>query len=196
VVESNQHGNGLILRFAWAISDEFINKGIESGFALYERIHTDLLTRFQGSAEELTARLEALERGFLKGADEFAEISAAILMVASPHYTPQSDVCTLTDLQTTVNARIENEAAKLTSHIQNMFRNALAFHKATGSFTGFLDSAEANQEGKMSLRDVELAPRAILSEGGRNGAAHENVSNISGLSSAGRDFLQRFYKIA
>jgi len=195
-IESNQHGNGLILEFSGRISREFWNNGIESGLAMFERIHTNLTTRFQGSEEELKARLEALERGFLKAVDSFAETSAAILMIASYHYTPLSNDFELTAKQAAANDRIAREAARLTEHIQNMFRAALALFRATGSFAGALDSLESNQAGMMSLRDVEIAPRAVLGRAGHDPMTHRNVSDISGLSSSGRAFLQRFYMLS
>jgi hypothetical protein len=195
-VVQNRYDNGLILDFMVGIKDEFWNNGIESGLALFEKIHTDLLTKFQGSAEELNARIEALERGFMKAVNNFAEMSAAIIMIASPRYIPPNDGIALTRKQIATNERFEREAAKLTTHIQNMFRSALAFFRATGSFAGFLDSEAANQEGLMSLRDVGFVPLAILENGGKDSVIQENVAFITGLSFFGKDYLQMFYQIA
>ncbi|MCL2049008.1 MAG: hypothetical protein FWG87_09795 [Defluviitaleaceae bacterium] len=194
----SEYDSGLVLDFAYAIRNEMFRNGIESGLALYEKIRTDFANHewyfeMAGALGEFNARLEALDRGFMKATGEYAEMSAAIIMMSSPHYTSTLDITRLTEKQARLNARLEQEAARLTEHIKSMFSSALAFFKATGSFTGFMDSKEANKEGTMSLRDVEYVVPALL---GNQGGGPEIVDDMSGLSASGRAYLKDFYKIA
>jgi hypothetical protein len=191
----NANDNGLILSLGHKIFTEMLKSGLlENGMAMYEKIRKDLIENFSGDEEELNARLEALDRGFVKAGESFAKMSAGFTMVSSPHYTPITNASTvLTPKQATANARIEAETAKLTEHITNMFRAALDFYKTTGSFAGFFDSKEANIPGTLSLRDTEHIFRASLSAQGE--PSHENVLNIPGLSVSGKSYLQKFFII-
>jgi hypothetical protein len=79
------------------------------------------------------------------------------------------------------------------AHINNMFRAALAFFNATGSFAGFFDTAEANVPGMLSMRDVDTLSSQDFNRG-FNTASTEAI-NTSELSDSGRAYLQRFLQI-
>ncbi|MCL1882258.1 MAG: hypothetical protein FWF81_00690 [Defluviitaleaceae bacterium] len=158
-ITQNGFGNGLILVFGGMLRNEMMSNGIEGGLALFEKIWTDLVENFTGSEEELQARLDALEMGFLRAADQFAHMVATSQMAQSPHYTPDDGSNTLTPRQVAANSRLQREANNLIDHIGGMFRAALAFFNATGSFAGFFDTAEANQSGMPSMRDVDTLAR-------------------------------------
>ncbi|MCL2223845.1 MAG: hypothetical protein FWB96_02630 [Defluviitaleaceae bacterium] len=193
-ITMNGHDNGLIIVFSHMIQMEMMDNGIESGMALFEQIRADLLENFTGDEAELNARLEALERGFVRAAEQFAQMVADSLMVSSPYYTPEDDTTPLTARQSATNARIQREANNLVAHMGDMFRAALAFFNATGSFAGFFDTAEANQSGRLSMRDVDILSRQTFNNS--SGTSHTDRINAQGLSSSGRDALQRFFQIA
>jgi len=192
--EMNEFGTGLVLSFKGMIFDEMFNGSIQDGMAMFEKIRNDFIENFTGSEDELKARLWALEQGFLKAGEQYAEFVAGFTMVMSPNYTRTIDESTLTPRQAATNARIGKEAANLTAHISNMFRAALDFFKATGSFVGFMDSAEANKPGMLSLRDTELLfPNTSNINANQS---HNAIINTQGLSSSGKTYLQRFFQIA
>jgi len=193
-ITMNSFGNGLILEFSGMLFFEMMDNGIESSMALFEKIRTDLVENFAGSEDELKARLEALERGFLRATDQFTHMVVGSLMVSSPHYTPEDGSTTLTARQAAANVRIQRGADNITAHIGAMFRSALAFFNATGSFAGFFDTAEANQPGMLSMRDVEIISRQTFNNS--SGTSHTDRISAPGLSSSGRAYLQRFFQIA
>jgi len=116
-ITMNGYDNGLILTFSIMLQMEMMNNGIESSMALFEKIRTDLLENFTGDEDELKARLEALERGFLRASDQFTHMVVGSLMVSSPHYTPEDGFTTLTARQAASNARIQRGADNLTAHL-------------------------------------------------------------------------------
>jgi hypothetical protein len=193
-IRMNGNDNGLILTFSGMLFMAMMNNGIESSMALFEKIRTDLMENFTGDEDELKARLWALEQGFLKAGEQYAEFVAGFTMVMSPNYTRTIDESTLTPRQAATNARIGKEAANLTAHISNMFRAALDFFKATGSFVGFMDSAEANKPGMLSLRDTELLFPSVSNVNANY--SHNAIINTQGLSSSGKNYLQGFFRIA
>lgn len=66
-------------------------------------------------------------------------------------YTEESDSVSLTGLQRLANARLEQEANDLISHMNSMFRAALTFFNAIGSFAGVFDIAGTNVDGKVGF---------------------------------------------
>jgi hypothetical protein len=192
-ITMNGFGNGLILEFSSMLFLEMMDNGIESSMALFEKIRADLVENFTGSEDELKARLEALERGFLGASDRFTHMVVGSLMVSSPHYTPEDGSTALTARQSAANARIQRRADNLIEHMGGMFRAALDFFNATGSFVGFFDTAEANQSGMLSLRDVEIISQQTFNNA--SGTSHTDRINAPGLSSSGRSALQGFFQI-
>jgi hypothetical protein len=159
----------LYLSFSVMISTQFITSSVESGFAMFEQLRQQLEDNFEG--EELEIRLAALEAGFLRAAERHATMVAGNQMVESG-YTPEQDGVELTREQLALNARLRQSAANLSSHITGMFRAALAFYFATGSFVGFFDTPEANMPGMMSMNDVATISTRMFTGSSSADASH------------------------
>jgi len=181
-------GKLLSFGFSHMLMRAFDNNGIEGSMELFERIRGDLKENFEGV--ELEARLRALEMGFRQTGELIAQLTANRMLRASPNFVFETDDIVLCPRQRDTNSRIENEARNLMAHINNMFRAALDFFNATGSFAGFFDTAEANVPGMPSMRDVDT----LSSQNWVNTASTEAI-NTSGLSDSGRAYLQRFLQI-
>ncbi|MCL2197524.1 MAG: hypothetical protein FWB80_01235 [Defluviitaleaceae bacterium] len=177
-------------QFTWILLETFTFMGLDLGFEEFKVMRMYLESRFEG--DELAARLQALENGFLRAGEEIARMISENLVRLSPHYTMEQEDMTLTKLQTDTNARIRAEANRLMEHISGMFRAALEFFNENGSFDGFMDTSAANQPGMPSMRDVERLPVRFDPE---RPPSINSVINTPGLSDAGRGFLERFFEI-
>ncbi|MCL1884579.1 MAG: hypothetical protein FWF81_12620 [Defluviitaleaceae bacterium] len=189
--ESLFGGKMLSLGFGVMLFRAFDSNGIEGSMELFERIRGDLKANFEGA--ELEARLRALEMGFRQTGEWIAQLTANDMLRASPNYVFETEDIVLCPRQRDTNSRIENEAHNLMAHINNMFRAALSFFNATGSFAGFFDTAEANVPGMLSMRDVDTLFSQDFNQGFNT--ASTEVINTSGLSDFGRAYLQRFLQI-
>lgn len=185
------HFRHFYLSLGGELSDALRFSGIEGGFARFEELRQALKDNFEG--DELKARLEALEIGFTRATEQLANDIATALMLASSHYVLEEDSVNLSDAQLATNARIRQEANNLIEHIGGMFRAALAFFNATGSFAGFFDTAEANIPGMPSLRDVDLLSRQTA--GNVLNTSSTTMLNTLELSNSSRDFLSNFFRI-
>jgi len=187
--------------FSRVLYNEFYDNSIEHGMFLYDKIRTDLLMNawffeLNGMLDEFEKRLEDLDNGFIYAAEKYAETTAIMLAASSPNYT-MGDVNRFTPEQVAANARISSEAAKLAEHIKRMFAAALAYHKATGSFTGFMDTKEANQQGKLSMRDVDNLSNTLVSNMTMDASSwHKQVLNAPNLNNNVRDYLDVFYRVS
>jgi len=161
----------------------FQSDGIEAGMATFEAIYQELHRLFDG--DELQSRLESLREGFETAGYWFQHNLAHQLAQSSEHFDPNEP----TAYKHGVNERIRIAANELTAHLGDMFRVALDFFLATGSFAGFFDAAEANPSDGLSFRDA-----AILSTFGGNFTSSD-IMNIQGLSSSGSASLLNFLSV-
>jgi hypothetical protein len=145
--------NKLSSFFDTALSMSWNAGGSGNFMSEFERIRSELKANLSG--DELAARLDALESSFLRMGEAFATFAAIGLMRESPDYTEESDSVSLTRLQRLANARLEQEANNFIAHISGMFRVALDFFNATGSFVGVFDIAETNVTDALPLRGVD-----------------------------------------
>ena len=182
----HQRGTTGVPRSAALFNAVFKEVGIEGGMALFETIHQELHRLFDG--DELQKRLQSLKEGFETAGYWFQHTVADRIVRASEHYTLGDE---LTPQQREANERIRVSANDITAHLGDMFRSALEFFLATGSFAGFFDTTEANPSDLLSFRDVEA-----LSAAHRGGATPHNIISSQGLSNYGNVSLQRLFNLS
>ena len=76
-----------------------------------------------------------------------------------------------------------------TEHLGEMFRAALTYFRTHGTFIGFFETPEANQEDKLSFRDFQT-----ISTLGFN-VTSSDLQSAKGLSNVAQTSLQKLFSI-
>ena len=121
--------------------------------------------------EERYLRLAALELAFEGVAKSHAVRVAFFVQTQSNDFRSE----TLSDDYLEAHQRSVALFNKIQRNIATMVRFALNFFWVSGSFEGFIDSADANKPRMLSLRDVDLIYKAMIDTSGLNGKKTQSI---------------------
>jgi len=166
--------------------------GIINGMSHFEQLHADIMNNFEG--EELERRIAALGEAFKNVGEAHARRISFQIQMSSPSFQRGNEALTSSESETA--ERLGRAANDLRLQMNDMFRHAMDFFRANGSFAGFMDTAAANRHGALSLRDVDIISRQLL-DSSQESAGRSNINSIntSELSNSGREFLNDQFHI-